>query len=207
MRNFTKCFFLLSVLWLSLSVNAQAAEKVSDFDKNRISILLNDVIAGRMSTVSESTFDASKPSALLNFAANFVSKSLTYSTMTSLTTKDLGQYQGNGVIPLQAVKDVAKRFFDYEMPTPAEGDYDDMQFKGGHFYIVMADGGLYENILLTEVKVNKDNTITAHGKIFDVEEGVGEGQKLDTFTALLKPHVWKGMKTYAIISISRQKSE
>ncbi len=207
MKNIFRHFFFTTIFLLCVCVHAHTAEKISDFDRNRINIILFDVIKGKMNAVSQSTFDPTNPTDLISFAAYFVSNNLTYSTITSLTAKDMGQYQGHGVIPLQAVKDTVNRFFGYEMPTPAEGSYGDVQFKDGHFYIVMADGGSVEHIILKEVKLNKDGTITAQGSTFDPQEEPQERKELGTFSALLKPHVWKGMQTYAVISLSKKENK
>ncbi len=100
------------------------------------------------------------------------------------------------LLSFEDIKSTMKRFFDYDLPTLAPGDYDSFSFDGKDFWIMPADGAPSYWAQVKEAKELKTGNIAVKGVLRDPEEF-----EVATFTAELKPIVWKGMKTYAAISL------
>ena len=106
------------------------------------------------------------------------------------------------------IKESLKRYFDYDLkePLPSVVDTDDPQgnsyYSDGvryYFYNSYGPGGdpiYYAQV--TKAETLPDGNIQMTGYIYNTEE---PSDITGSFTALARPHTWKGKATWAIISM------
>ncbi len=187
------CIVLCSALPARADVGPEA--------RNRMSFVLTLLTSNRLSSVQiKELTDQKNLSRLLSFAAFYVEAMHSYSKvrlspalLKSGGTAPLGEL----IVPLDAVKNVIKRFFDYDLPelTP-NTHYDSVYFDGKDLHIRMASGGTSYLSVVKEAKVLNTGNIFVKGVMRTDSEP-------DTpFTAELKPILWKNLKSYAVVSLT-----
>ncbi len=192
-------FFCICVLLYS-TLASQAAEDVSPDAQKRMSIVITNITKGRLYSVQPELFNPKKLDEILYFAGHYVEERLTYSKSRiapALLKQGGSAPLGERLVPLQDVKDVLKRFFDYDLPAIAPGQYDSVHFDGKDFHLRMSGGAPSYWAQVTEAKELSTGNIAVKGVLRDPERHAGP-----TFVAELKPILWKSLKTYAVISLT-----
>ncbi len=117
---------------------------------------------------------------------------------------------GDVSIDVKYVRESLKRYFDYDLqgtPNVSNPGYgpDCTQCRpylyysdGARYYFAGADGDPTYYAQVTQAKRLPDGNIQMKGYVYNAEEPT---EVKGRFTALAKPHTWKGKPTWAIISM------
>ncbi len=119
---------------------------------------------------------------------------------------------GDASIDGSYVKESLKRYFDYDLkslPSVRNPDLSECpQCKpyryysdGVRYYFELGDGDPTYYAKVTDAKKLPDGNIQMKGYVYNAEE---PSDILGPFTALAKPHTWKGKATWAIISLKTE---
>ncbi len=187
------CFCLL----LCTSFSVKAAEDVGPIAQKRMSIVLSELTRNYRKTVDEKFFDPKNYQGAAYFAGKYLGNRFTFSK-----TRYASDAGGGFYVSLEDVKAVIKRLFDRELADITPGTYDFMTFDGKDFLLHPSDGDPAYWAQVKEAKELKTGNIAVKGVFRDPEKF-----EVATFTAELKPIVWKGMKTYAVISLAYTRKE
>lgn len=113
------------------------------------------------------------------------------------------QQHGDAMIDGVYVKESLKRYFDYDLKgLPSAKNPDDPEHSyysdGVRYYFWGADGEATYYAKVTKAVRLPDGNVQMTGYLYNAEE---PSDILGSFTALAKPHTWKGKATWAIISL------
>ncbi len=192
--------FICSLLLLLLQgLPAQAAADVSPAAQKRMSIALSQVTrSGLHSFHRDELQDSKNLNKVISFAVSYIDRFHS----RSKTFRD-----SSGIGPIymrpEDVNEVLSRLFEFTLPPLAEGNYGFIRFDGKFFshQLDMADARTYAYVQQAEEK--KDGSISVQG-VLDNPEYPRDSERIQKFTAVLKPITWKGLHTYAIISIHKK---
>ncbi len=203
MRQLRIGFFCICALLCS-ALSVQAAEDVSPEAQKRMSIVLSELTRTYLTSVQpKEFFDPKKPENLLTFAARYVERMYSHSKarLAPALLKSGGSAPlGERLVTLQDVKSVIKRFFNYDLPAITPGQYGSVHFDGKDFHIRMSGGAPAYWAQVKEAKALDSGNIAVKGVLRDPEH-----HEVSTFTAELKPILWKSLKSYAVISLTTTK--
>ncbi len=195
--------FCICVILCS-AFSAKAASDVSPEAQKRMSIVISELTRTYVDSVQpKQFFDPEHPEELLFFAAFYVERmyGLSKARLAPALLKEGGTAPlGERLVSLGDVKNVVKRFFDYELPTLAPKQYGSVYFDGKDFHLRMAGGAPAYWAQVQEAKVLNTGNISVQGVLRGPEQGV-----VATFTAQLKPIFWKSLQTYAVVSLTTTK--
>ncbi len=192
--------FICSLLLLLLQgLPAQGAADVSPAAQKRMSIVLSQATrSGLYSFHRDELQDPKNINKVLSFAISYIDK-------FHFRSKTFRDSSGMGPIYMRPedVNEVLSRFFEFTLPPLAEGKYGFVRFDGKFFshQVDMADARKYAYV--QQAKEKKDGSISVQG-VLDNPEYPKNPEERDTFTAVLKPIIWNGFHTYAIISIYKK---
>ncbi len=193
-------FFCICLLLCS-TLSAKAAEDVGPEAQKRMSIVLSQLTRNLLTSVQPNIFlDPKTPNELLYFAGHYVEKihSKGKARLAPALHKSGGSAPlGERLVTLEAVKTTIKRFFDYDLPAMAPGQYGSVHFDGKEFHLRMSGGAPAYWAQVKEAQALSTGNIAVKGVLRRPED-----QEVATFTAELKPILWKSMKTYAVISLT-----
>ncbi len=192
---------ICACLLLCSAVQGRAAEDVSADAQKRMSIIISELTRLGVYSVQAKLLDPKNPEALLDFAARYVESTypLSKSRLAPALLKSGGTAPlGERLVSLQAVKDVVKRFFAYDLPSIAPGQYGSIHFDGKDFHIRMAGGARVYWAQVKEAKELATGNIQVQGVLRTPEDT----EIPYSFTAELKPILWKSLKTYAVVSLT-----
>ncbi len=187
------CNFLL---FLFTCLSAQAAADVSPAAQKRMSIVLSQVTRDFLYSFKREDLSAS----------NNISKAVAFavSHLDRYHFRSKVFRNSNGLGPLlvlpKDVNEVLLRFFEFTLPPDlAAGTYNFVSFDGKVFSYGadMSEVGMYAYV--QHAKEEKNGLISVQGILSHPTYSKGK----HAFTAVLKPILWQGLHTYAVISITK----
>ncbi len=186
--------------------SAKAADDLGPEAKKHMSIVLSELTLNSYENVQSKNFSKPEQRAeLLAFAAYYVDTnySLSKTRITpTLPRKYTNSFSHEPTISLKDVKSIVKRFFDYDLPAIPIGEYDSAYFDGKDFRIIMASGGIVYFAQVQEAKRLKTGNIAVKGVLRGPDERDEDPPFImGSFTAELKPILWRNMSTYAVVSL------
>ncbi len=183
---------------------AQATQDVTPEAQKRMSIVLSQLTRSYLDSVQpQQFFDPKQPEELLYFAAHYVERMYTISEarLAPALLKSGGTAPlGERLVSLQSVENIIKHFFDYDLPAIAPGQYGSVHFDGKEFHLRMAGGAPSYWAQVTQATVLNTGNFAVKGVLRDPEH-----HEVATFTAELKPILWKNLQTYAVVSLTTTK--
>ncbi len=195
---FCACFLVSSVL------SATAAQDVTPEAQKRMSIVISQLTNVFLNTVEQKDFFNPKtPEKLLYFGALYVEKM--YPLRKARTAPALLKAGGGSaplgerLVSLQDVEEVIKKFFDYDLPAIAPGQYGSVHYDGKDLHIRMSGGAPAYWAQVTEAKELDSGNIAVKGVLRNPEH-----EKTIAFTAELKPILWNNLETFAVVSLASQ---
>ncbi len=196
---FCACFIMTSAL------SATAAQDMPPEEQKRMSIVISQLTKVFLNTVQPQDFlNPKTPEKLLHFGALYVEKMYPLSkarTAPALLKAGGGSAPlGERLVSMQDVKKVIKKFFDYDLPTIAIGQYGSVHFDGKDLHIRMSGGAPAYWAQVTEAKILESGNITVEGVLRNPEH-----EKTIAFTAELKPIIWDNLETFAVVSLESHK--
>ncbi len=197
---FAAAFFSLLMALPSLAGDFSAAQmkKMSTFLSNFTEVRMYDFTA-------EKVLDPNHPREMIRFG-------IWHHCVNNFprVIKPANSKYGDASIDGTYVKEALKRYFDYDLkslPSVYRGkeelsDCPQCSFEyysdGVRYYFNAADGEAVYYAKVTKAKKLPDGNIQMKGYLYNADE---PSDILGSFTALAKPHTWKGKPTWAIISL------
>lgn len=175
--------------------SASEMKKMSTFLSNFTEVRMGDFTA-------EEVLDPKNPAEMIHFG--IWHHWLNTFRRTIKPSNDNDRQYGDVMIDGVYVKESLKRYFDYDLKElPSVVDPDDPQrylyySDGVRYYFNGADGEAVYYAKVTKAVRLPDGRIQMTGYIYNAEE---PSDISGSFTALARPHTWKGKATWAIISM------
>ena len=201
-----KLLSLVAMIFFSVLMALPShAETFSAAQMKKMSTFLSNFTeAGMSDFTAEEVLDPKNPAEMIRFGIRHHWLNTFQRTIKPSNDR---QHEGE-MIDGVYVKESLKRYFDYDLkePLPSFTDPDDPQgnsyYSDGvryYFYHSYGPGGdpaYYAKV--TKAETLSDGRIQMTGYLYNAEE---PSDILGSFTALAKPHTWKGKATWAIISM------
>ena len=187
----------LSVL---MALPSHAAEFSASQLKKMSTFLSNFTEVGMRDFTAEEVLDPKNPAEMVRFCIWHHWLNTHHRTIKPSNTRQHGDAMIDGVY----VKESLKRYFDYDLKgLPSVVDPNDPKrylyySDGVRYYFWGADGEATYYAKVTKAVRLPDGNIQMTGHLYNAEE---PSDNLGSFTALAKPHTWKGKATWAIISM------
>ena len=190
-------FFSVLITLPSHAADFSASEmkKMSTFLSNFTEVRMGDFTA-------EEVLDPKNPAEMIRFG--IWHHWLNTFRRTIKPSNDNDRQYGDVMIDGVYVKESLKRYFDYDLKElPSVVDPDDPQrylyySDGVRYYFSAGDGDPIYYAQVTKAVRLPDGNIQMTGYIYNTEE---PSDITGSFTALARPHTWKGKATWAIISM------
>lgn len=201
MRKFAKrlpAFCLLLVFFLTHPLPARAADFDAQAMKQMSVFLSNFTEIGMLDFEASKTLNPDSPGNMIRFGVwhNFINN---YKSRISQCQTANCQW-GSLTIKCEYVQDSLKRYFDYDLaqcPTVEDSD-PPYHFDGKLYHFEGAAGEATYFARVESAKKLDDGTVQMQGVVYNADD---ESIVLGTFTALAKPHTWKGKNTWALLSM------
>ena len=172
--------------------DAKTMERMSTF-------LSNFTELGMVNFQASEVLDPQNPGDMIRFGIwhNYINN---FKSRVATCTKDGCQW-GSLTMDCKYVKDSLKRYFDYDLERCISVENSDppYHFDGTRYHFEGADGETIYHAKVSSAEKLADGNIRMQGIVHNADD---ESDVLGTFTALAKPHTWKGKSTWAIISMN-----
>ena len=196
--------FAAMVIFSVLMVLPSHAADFSASQMKKSTFLSNFTEVGMRDFTAEEVLDPKHPVKMIHFCIWQHLLNTYHRTIKPSNDRQHGYKMIDGVY----IKESLKRYFDYDLkePLPSFADPDDPQgnsyYSDGvryYFYNSYGPGGdpAYYAQVTKAVRL-PDGRIQMTGYIYNAEE---PSDISGSFTALARPHTWKGKATWAIISM------
>ena len=189
---------------LSLGIAlAPGTGSAADFDAKNMermsTFLSNFTELGMVNFQASEVLDPQNPGDMIRFGIwhNYINN---FKSRVATCTKDGCQW-GSLTMDCKYVKDSLKRYFDYDLERCISVENSDppYHFDGTRYHFEGADGETIYHAKVSSAEKLADGNIRMQGIVHNADD---ESDVLGTFTALAKPHTWKGKSTWAIISMN-----
>ena len=187
-----------------MALPSHAADFPASQLKKMSTFLSNFTEVGMRDFTAEEVLDPKNPAEMVRFCIWHHWLNTHHRTIKPSNDRQHGDAMIDGVY----VKESLKRYFNYDLkePLPSVVDPDDPQGNsyysdGDHYYFYNSygpggDPAYYAQV--TKAVRLPDGNIQMTGYIYNAEE---PSDITGSFTALARPHTWKGKATWAIISM------
>ena len=191
--------FAAMVFFSVLMALPSHAETFSAAQMKKMSTFLSNFTeAGMSDFTAEEVLDPKNPAEMIRFGIRHHWLNTFQRTIKPSNDR---QHEGE-MIDGVYVKESLKRYFDYdlkELPSVKYPDDSECYYSDGiRYYFNGADGEAIYYAKVTKAVRLPDGRIQMTGHLYNIEE---PSDILGTFTALARPHTWKGKATWAIISM------
>ncbi len=197
MKYYSLCIPLLLVSMIFFASLAKAND-FSATERTRMSVFISNFSELGMTNVHV-TAVKDTPDLYLGFGIwhNFINN---YSSRIQPVA---GNNNGLVSIPVKYIQESLKKYFDISITTwPSTEKY---SLKDDAYVFTGASGELVVHAKVTKaVEQTADKHIIMTGYYYNADE---EDEIYGTFTAVSKPHVWHGKKTWALISLESKDKE
>ena len=184
-----------------MALPSHAADFSASQMKKMSTFLSNFTEVGMSGFTAKEVLDPRYPAQMINFCVWHHWRNTHHWTIKPSNDRPYGDVMIDGVY----VKESLKRYFDYDLkePLPSVVDPNDPQrylyySDGVRYYFWGADGDPVYYAQVTKAVRLPDGRIQMTGYIYNAEE---PSDISGSFTALARPHTWKGKATWAIISM------
>ena len=183
-----------------MALPSHAADFSASQLKKMSTFLSNFTEVGMRDFTAEEVLDPKNPAEMVHFCIWHHWLNTHHRTIKPSNDR---QYEGE-MIDGVYVKESLKRYFDYDLKElPSVVDPNDPQrylyySDGVRYYFQGGDGDPIYYAQVTKAETLPDGRIQMTGYIYNAEE---PSDITGSFTALARPHTWKGKATWAIISM------
>ena len=184
-----------------MALPSHAADFPASQLKKMSTFLSNFTEVGMSDFTAEEVLDPKNPAEMIHFGIRHHWLNTFQRTIKPSNDR---QYEGE-MIDGVYVKESLKRYFNYDLkePLPSVVDPNDPQrylyySDGVRYYFQGGDGDPIYYAQVTKAETLPDGRIQMTGYIYNAEE---PSDITGSFTALARPHTWKGKATWAIISM------
>ncbi len=182
-------------------VSANAEVSQNSFDRktmDKIGIFLSNFTECGFGNITKGAF-IDDPAKMVEFAMchNWRNNSKSFS-MRKKCGKESGDFESFAHIDPKNMAASIKKYLDYDFKEHQTADY---IIYDGHTYCIPAgDGEQTPYVYATSAKVLDNGNIEIKGSSYypDAEEKADDNINV---TAVIKPHVWNGKKTWSLVSI------
>ena len=185
-----------------MALPSHAADFPASQLKKMSTFLSNFTEVGMSNFTAEEVLDPKNPAEMIHFGIRH--HWLNTFQRTIKPSNDNDRQYGDVMIDGVYVKESLKRYFDYDLKElPSVVDPNDPQrylyySDGVRYYFSAGDGDPIYYAQVTKAVRLPDGNIQMTGYIYNTEE---PSDITGSFTALARPHTWKGKATWAIISM------
>ena len=184
-----------------MALPSHAADFSASQLKKMSTFLSNFTEVGMRDFTAEEVLDPKNPAEMIHFGIWHHWLNTFHRTIKPSNNRQHGDAMIDGVY----VKESLKRYFDYDLKELPSVKYpDDSEYlyysDGIRYYFDGADGEATYYAKVTKAVRLPDGRIQMTGYIYN-DTNEEPGDILGSFTALARPHTWKGKATWAIISM------
>lgn len=183
-----------------------SGKNFSEADRKAMGVFLSNFTEiGMTNFTAGDVLNTEKPYEMIRFGIwhNFINN---YSRIQPCTTHECPW--GSLTIDCASVRDSLQRYFGYTLRQclsashPDSGSpYDSYHFDGTKYHFEGASGEAVYHARVKEASQGADGLIEMKGVLYNADD---EKDILGSFTALARPHTWKGKNTLAIVSLKTQ---
>ena len=185
---------LLSAL---IALPSQAADFTAAQMKKMSTFLSNFTEVGMMDFSAKEVLSASNPYEMVHFGIRH-----NYINNYNQSIKTCNCPHGDLAIDGSWVKASLKRYFDYDLKSlPNVREPEPYYSDGTRYHFRGADGEATYYARVTKAESLPDGNVQMKGQLYNADD---KSDVLGNFTAVAKPHTWKGQPTWAIIKLSTQ---